>query len=56
MELEVSKAREIILDEEVNDSRGRQSKGWIVGIVYWIYLLAAKCVMHQIVEKNDEMA
>jgi hypothetical protein len=56
VELEVSRAREIILDEEVNDSRERQSKGWIVGIVYWIYLLAAKRVMHQNVEENDEMA
>lgn len=55
VELEVSRAREIILDEEVNDSRERQSKGWIVGIVYWIYLLAAKRVMHQIVVENDEM-
>ncbi|KAK9928703.1 hypothetical protein M0R45_025828 [Rubus argutus] len=55
VELDVMRAKEMILDEEVNESRAKENKGWIVGIVYWIYLLAAKFAMQKMIEGNDEL-
>ena len=55
VELDVMRAKEMILDEEVNESRAKENKGWIVGIVYWMYLLAAKFAMQKMIEGNDEL-
>lgn len=46
----------MILEEVIDEIRGRENMGWIIGIVYRLYLLAAKHALHNIMEENGEVS
>jgi hypothetical protein len=56
IELDIMRGREMILEEVIDEVRGRENKGWIIGLVYWFYLLAAKHALKSIIEENGEVS